>query len=184
MKVVETHIKDLLIIEPAVFKDPRGYFFESYNYEKSAALRLTHRFVQDNQSQSSLGTLRGLHFQKGTAAQAKLVSVASGAVWDVAVDLRIGSPTYRQSFCVELNDQNFRQLLIPRGFAHGFLCLSEKAIFTYKCDNYYSKEHDCGIRFDDPDLNIDWPMSKDKMLISDKDLKLPFLKDIADSLCF
>ncbi len=184
MKIIETSIRDLLVIEPAVFRDSRGYFFESFNASKAVAAGLKYNFVQDNQSKSSLGTLRGLHFQTGSMSQAKLVSVAQGAVLDVAIDLREDSPTFGKSYSVELNDQNFRQLLIPRGFAHGFLCLSETAIFTYKCDNYYSKEHDGGIRFDDPDLKIEWPLSRDKMLISDKDLNLPYLRDIKDSMCF
>ena len=184
MKAIKTPLEDLFILEPAVFHDQRGYFFEGYNTAKAEALGLNYKFVQDNQSKSSKGTMRGLHFQKGNAAQAKLVSVACGSVWDVVVDLRKSSPSYKKSFCVELNDQNCRQLLIPRGFAHGFLCLSETAIFTYKCDNFYSKENDGGIQFDDPALEIEWPFPKDQLIVSEKDLRLPFLKDVEISLCF
>ena len=184
MKIIETPIQDLLVIEPKVFRDERGYFFESYNNATAERIGVSYKFVQDNQSKSSKGTLRGLHFQNSTFSQAKLVSVSVGCVWDVAVDLRKSSPTFKKSFCIELNDQTFRQLLIPRGFAHGFLCLSETAIFTYKCDNFYSKENDGGIRFDDTDLEIEWPFPKNELIISQKDLNLPLLKDVEDDLCF
>lgn len=178
MKVVKTKIKDLVIIEPKVFHDDRGYFFESYNYSKLKEQGIDYNFVQDNQSKSSYGTIRGLHFQKGEFAQAKLVRVLQGKVLDVAVDLRPNSETYGEYVAVELSDENNLQFLLPRGFAHGFSVLSETAVFAYKCDNAYNKESEGGIRYNDPDLNIDWKVNMDKILVSEKDKILPFLKDL------
>lgn len=179
MKVQETELKGCFVIEPAIFKDNRGYFFESFNQYKFEQLTgQSGHFVQDNQSASAYGVIRGLHFQKGEHAQAKLVRVLEGAVLDVAVDLRQGSATYGKWISVELTAENNLQLYIPRGFAHGFSVLTEKAVFAYKCDNGYHKESEGGLRFNDPDLNIDWRIPEEKMNLSEKDLILPFLKDI------
>lgn len=176
MTVQETKLKGCFILNPQVFTDSRGYFFESFNEEKFEQLTGANgRFVQDNQSYSEYGTVRGLHLQQGDAAQAKLVRVISGAVLDVAVDLRPDSDTYRQWVAVELTAENNTQLYIPRGFAHGFSVLSETAIFAYKCDNFYNKSAEGGVRYNDPALNIDWRIPQEKMLLSDKDLILPFL---------
>lgn len=171
MNKIETGIKDLYILEPQVFGDQRGYFFESYNKKLFEDLGLHYNFVQDNESFSKYGTLRGLHFQKGEFAQAKLVRVVKGTVLDVAVDMRKDSPTFCKHFAVELSEENKRMLMIPRGFAHGFAVLSETAIFQYKCDNYYSPSHEEGIMYNDPALNIDWKIPAEKMLLSDKDKK-------------
>jgi len=176
MKVEETKLKGCFIITPTVFKDSRGYFFESFSQPKFEALTgQSGNFVQDNQSASTYGVVRGLHFQKGDSAQAKLVRVIEGAVLDVAVDLREGSPTYGEWVSVELTAENNLQLYVPRGFAHGFSVLSETAIFAYKCDNGYHKEAEGGLRYDDPSLNIDWKIPADQMSLSEKDLVLPFL---------
>ncbi|MBQ3171904.1 MAG: dTDP-4-dehydrorhamnose 3,5-epimerase [Mailhella sp.] len=177
MKVISTPIAGVYIVEPRVFEDVRGYFFESYNKAKFEAAGLHYDFIQDNQSKSSYGTVRGLHFQKGEHAQGKLVRVLEGAVLDVAVDLRKGSPSYGKHVAVELSAENKRQLLIPRGFAHGFSVLSETAVFAYKCDNLYCKDAEGGIRFDDPALGIDWRVEKGKELLSDKDKDLPFFTE-------
>ena len=177
MKVISTPIAGVYIVEPRVFEDARGYFFESYNKAKFEAAGLHYDFIQDNQSKSSYGTVRGLHFQKGEHAQAKLVRVLEGSVLDVAVDLRKGSPTYGKHVAVELSAESNRQLLIPRGFAHGFSVLSETAVFAYKCDNLYCQEAEGGIRFDDPALGIDWRVEKGKELLSDKDKDLPFFTE-------
>jgi len=177
MNVFSTEIDEVYIVEPRVFEDSRGYFFESYSKAKFEAAGLYYDFVQDNQSKSSYGTVRGLHFQKGEHAQAKLVRVLDGTVLDVAVDLRKGSPTYGKHVAVELSAENKRQLLIPRGFAHGFSVLSETAIFAYKCDNLYCKEAEGGLCFDDPTLGIDWKVEKGKELLSDKDKVLPFFTE-------
>lgn len=175
MNIISTPIKDLLIIEPQVFNDSRGWFCETYNQERYQAAGINSTFVQDNQSCSSYGVVRGLHFQRPPYAQAKLVSCLHGTVWDVAVDLREDSPTYRQWFGVELTAENNRQLYIPRGFAHGFAVLSPKAIFSYKCDNFYHPESEGGISLFDSTLNIDWRIPVDKMILSEKDKKHPFL---------
>jgi len=181
MRVEQTPLKDCYIIHNTVFKDNRGYFFESFNQQKFAELTgLDVHFVQDNQSASSRGVLRGLHFQKGDAAQAKLVRVLQGSVLDVAVDIRKDSPTYGQHFAIELSDASNTQLFIPRGFAHGFLVLSDTAVFFYKCDNFYSKEAEGGIMYNDPQLNIDWRMPEGELILSEKDLKNPLLQDITD----
>lgn len=177
MEIITTPIKDLLIIQPRVFTDARGFFCETYNEERYAAAGINTHFVQDNQSKSSYGVVRGLHFQHNPHSQAKLVSVTVGKVWDVAVDLRQDSPTFGQWFGVELSDENHRQFFIPRGFAHGFSVLSETAIFTYKCDNLYHPASEGGILFNDPDLQIDWKIPVEKAIISEKDTKHPLLKD-------
>ena len=182
MHFIKTEIEGVYIGEPHVFEDARGYFFESYSKAKFEAAGLHYDFIQDNQSKSSYGTVRGLHFQKGEHAQAKLVRVLAGTVLDVAVDLRKDSPTYGKHVAVELSAENKRQLLIPRGFAHGFSVLSETAIFAYKCDNLYCKESEGGIRFDDPVLGIDWRVEKGKELLSDKDNVLPFFTEF--ETCF
>ena len=177
MEYIETKIKGVFIIEPKVFNDARGYFMEAWKQaEFDEHVRRT-VFIQDNESKSSYGVLRGLHFQKGDASQAKLVRVIKGKVLDVAVDLRKSSPTFGQHVMVELSEENKRQFFIPRGFAHGFLVLSEEAIFTYKVDNPYAPQADGGIRWNDPALGIEWPIDPTKVLTSEKDLKLPLLKD-------
>ena len=178
MNVIETDIPGVLILEPRVFGDARGYFFESYNLEAFREAVGEVDFVQDNESRSSYGVVRGLHFQKGEWAQAKLVRVVEGRVLDVAVDLRPGSPTYGRHASVELTGENHRQLFIPRGFAHGFSVLSETAVFQYKCDNYYHPEAEGAIAWDDPDLAIDWRIPADCVLLSEKDRNHPCFKDL------
>ncbi|GAA4802379.1 dTDP-4-dehydrorhamnose 3,5-epimerase [Litoribaculum gwangyangense] len=178
MKVIETNLKGCYIIEPKIFEDKRGYFFESFNNDKFNELISSNiKFIQDNESFSSKGVLRGLHYQRGEFAQAKLVRVVKGSVLDVAVDLRKNSPTFGEHFKIELNEYNKMQLFIPRGFAHGFLVLSETAIFSYKCDNLYNKESEGGIIFNDPELNINWQMQDEELIISEKDIVLPPLKN-------
>ena len=177
MEYKETEIKGVYIIEPRVFNDARGYFFEAWKQAEFNEKVGPVEFVQDNESKSSKGVLRGLHFQKGDASQAKLVRVIKGRVLDVAVDCRRSSPTFGKYVMAELSDENKCQLFIPRGFAHGFLVLSDEAVFTYKVDNLYAPQADGGIRWDDPDLNIQWPVTADEILTSEKDLKLPFMKD-------
>lgn len=178
-------IEGLIIITPKIFRDARGYFFESYNKKEFEQEGLTTDFVQENQSFSSYGTIRGLHFQKPPYAQAKLVRVLQGKVFDVAVDLRKNSKTFGKYFGIELSDKNQKMLFIPRGFAHGFSVLSETAVFFYKCDNFYNKESEGGILLNDVDLNIDWRInSKDMMIISEKDkLNKPF-KEYKRNICF
>lgn len=177
MQAIETKLKGCFIIEPAVFKDERGYFFESFNEQKFADLTGQNgHFVQDNQSASSYGVVRGLHFQKGEQAQAKLVRAIAGTVLDVAVDIRPDSETYLQWVAVELSAENSRQLYVPRGFAHGFSVLTETAVFAYKCDNFYNKPSEGGIRYDDPTLAIDWKIPAEKMLLSEKDIALSHLE--------
>ncbi len=179
MEITKTSIQDCLVIKPAVFTDARGYFFESFNAERfDEATGLDVHFVQDNQSFSSYGVLRGLHFQKAEHAQAKLVRVLKGEVLDVAVDLRPGSPTYGKYESVILSEENKLQFFVPRGFAHGFVVLSETAEFFYKCDNYYNKASEGGLHYADPALNIDWQMPAERLLVSDKDAVLPFLSEI------
>ena len=182
MNFIETDIEGVFIVEPRVFPDARGHFFESWNRAAFEAAGLRYDFVQDNQSLSSRGTIRGLHFQKGEHAQAKLVRVIAGTVLDVAVDLRAGSPTFGRHVAAELSGENFRQLLIPRGFAHGFSVLSETAVFAYKCDNLYCRESEGGIRFDDPTLAIDWRIDPAKALTSDKDKLHPYFSEFES--CF
>ncbi len=174
MIIKHTKIKDCIIIEPKTFIDKRGYFFESYNKQLfDLNIGYSVDFVQDNESYSSKNVLRGLHFQKGEHAQAKLVRVVKGEVLDVAVDLRASSETYGAYVSVILSEDNKRQLFVPRGFAHGFLVLSDTAIFSYKCDNYYNKNSEGGIIYNDPALNIDWKISEKELIISEKDLQLP-----------
>ena len=176
MEVIETEIPDVKIVVPDVFRDARGYFVETYNAERYAKAGITAHFVQDNESKSSRGVLRGLHFQINYP-QTKLVRVIRGAVFDVAVDLRKSSPTFGHYVMVELSDENKRQFFIPRCFAHGFLVLSDEAIFTYKVDNIYAPQEEAGIRWNDPDLGIQWPIDLDAVQTSEKDLKQPFLRD-------
>lgn len=171
MEYIETEIKGVLIVEPKVFDDQRGYFFEAWKKEEFQRHAGPVEFVQDNESKSSYGVLRGLHYQKGDASQAKLVRVIKGRVLDVAVDLRKDSSTFGHHVMVELSDTNKRQLFIPRGFAHGFLVLSDEAIFTYKVDNAYAPAAEASIRFDDPDLAIQWPIDMSKVVTSAKDLR-------------
>lgn len=183
MKVISEPLKDCFLLEPTVFGDHRGYFFESYNDEKFEKLTgVRPNFVQDNQSKSSKGVLRGLHFQKGDAAQAKLVRVIAGSVWDVALDLRPSSPTYKQWYGVELTAENHRMLFVPRGFAHGFVTLEDDTIFAYKCDNHYSQKDERGIHYLDKELNIEWPIEGMDIKLSDKDLILPQLSEIEAEL--
>jgi dTDP-4-dehydrorhamnose 3,5-epimerase len=178
MKVTQTKLEGCFILEPKVFYDQRGYFIESYNqqtFDKAVGQKVS--FVQDNESLSSKGVLRGLHYQKGAFAQAKLVRVIKGSVLDVAVDLRKGSVTYGQYCTVELSEANKKQLFVPRGFAHGFIVLSDMALFSYKCDNFYNKESEGGIIYNDSSLNIDWKLNKEAFIISEKDLILPKLEN-------
>ena len=180
MKVIKTAIKDVVIIEPDVFGDARGYFFESYSQKKFDEQVRPVKFVQDNESKSKYGVLRGLHFQKGKDAQSKLVRVVKGRVLDVAVDIRKGSPTFGKYIAVELTEDNHRQLFVPRGFAHGFSVLSEEAIFQYKCDNLYAPQSEGAIAWNDPDINIDWQLPAEDVLLSAKDSAHPILKDATD----
>ena len=179
MQIENTSIEGCFIIKPSVYEDERGVFFESFNQQKFEELTgLAIDFVQDNQSISKEGVLRGLHFQRGEYAQAKLVRVIKGEVMDVAVDLRPDSSTFGKHVSVILNETNNLQLFIPRGFAHGFITLSEEAIFAYKCDNYYNKPSESGIIYSDPDLDIDWKIPKMEVQLSQKDLVLPFFKEL------
>lgn len=173
MNIIQTPIEGLIVLEPKVFRDSRGYFVETYNEQRYQQAGIDARFVQDNQSCSSYGVVRGLHFQRPPYSQAKLVCCTVGRVLDVAVDLRKDSPTYGQWYAVELSEANKRQFYIPRGFAHGFSVLSEQAIFTYKCDNLYHPEADGGILLSDPALNIDWQVPENQRIISEKDTKHP-----------
>lgn len=177
MEIIKTNIEGAVIIEPRIFKDDRGYFFESFSQREFEEKVCKTTFVQDNESKSSYGVLRGLHFQKPPFAQSKLVRVIKGAVLDVAVDIRKGSPTFGQYVSVELTGENHRQFFIPRGFAHGFSVLSEEVIFQYKCDNFYSPQSEGAIAWNDPDLNIDWRIPAEKVVLSEKDSKHPRLKD-------
>lgn len=179
MNVTETKLKGCFIIEPRVFNDDRGYFFESYNkaaFNKDLSMNVN--FVQDNESFSTKGVLRGLHFQKGEFAQAKLVRVTQGEVLDVAVDLRPDSETFLQVETVLLSSENKKQLFVPRGFAHGFIVLSDTVVFNYKCDNVYNKESEGGIIYNDPTLNIDWMLDPSEFIVSDKDTILPTIKEL------
>ena len=173
MNVETTFIQDLVVLTPDVFEDARGYFFEGYNKNKLSALGIDIEFVQDNQSFSQRGTLRGLHYQNPPYAQTKLVRVLQGEIMDVAVDLRKDSPTYGQHCTIRLSSENKKQLLVPQGFAHGFSVLSETAVVLYKCDQFYNKASEGGIRFDDPTLAIDWGMDLKEAIVSDKDVVLP-----------
>lgn len=182
MKLIKTHIEGVTVIEPKVFSDSRGCFFESFSERDFAEEVGPVRFVQDNESRSVYGVIRGLHFQKPPHAQAKLVRVVKGKVLDVAVDLRKDSPTFGQHVAMELSDENRRQMFIPRGFAHGFSVLSEEAVFLYKCDSYYAPESEGSLAWNDPDLNIDWNVPAGSEILSDKDRMSPRLKDIIDTL--
>ena len=177
MEVLKTAIEGLLIIEPTVFGDSRGYFFESFSQREFEEKVRKINFVQDNESMSSYGVMRGLHFQRPPFSQSKLVRCVKGKVLDVAVDIRKGSPTYGQHVTVELTEDNHRQFFVPRGFAHGFAVLSQTAIFQYKCDNFYAPQADGGINIKDETLGIDWQIPMDRAILSDKDLKHPNLAD-------
>jgi len=183
MHTIPQAIPDVIVIEPTVHGDHRGYFVETFRQDKlEAALGYAVNFIQDNESKSSKGVLRGLHFQLAPHAQSKLVRVIEGAVLDVAVDIRQGSPTYGQHVAVELSGENKKQLFIPRGFAHGFVVLTDTATFAYKVDNYYSPECDRGLAFNDPALGIDWQLDSDSLLLSDKDKQQPLLSELTE--CF
>lgn len=184
MPFVKTPIPDLLIFEPAVFEDSRGYFFEAYNEQAFLKEGLQLKFVQDNQSRSSFGVIRGLHYQLNPHQQTKLVRVLEGAIIDVAVDIRKGSPTYGQAFSIELSAANKKQLLVPAGFAHGFSVISETAIVFYKCDQFYNKESEGGIVYNDPSLNIDWQVPADKVLVSEKDQQQPVLAECRNNFTY
>lgn len=177
MEIIETEISEVKIIVPKVFGDARGYFFESWNQEKYAECGIDCNWIQDNESKSRFGVLRGLHFQAAPYTQAKLVRVIQGEVLDVAVDIRKGSPTFGKHVAVKLSAENKRQLFVPRGFAHGFVVLSNEVIFAYKCDNKYMPSHERGIAFNDPDLGIDWQVDLENYILSEKDTRNPLLKD-------
>ena len=178
MEVVKTNIEGVVIIEPRVFEDPRGYFFESFSQKEFEEKVCKTTFIQDNESKSSYGVLRGLHFQKPPYAQSKLVRVIKGNVLDIAVDIRKGSPTFGKYVAVELSGENKRQFFVPRGFAHGFVVLSEEAIFQYKCDNYYAPKNEGAVAWDDAEINIDWKIPFDKILLSEKDMDGLMLSEI------
>lgn len=178
MNIIETEIQGVYIIEPKVFGDSRGYFFESFSKKEFESKVGPVEFVQDNESKSCYGVVRGLHFQKPPHAQAKLVRVVKGKVLDVAVDLRKDSSTYGRHVAVELSEDNHRQVFIPKGFAHGFSVLSEEAVFQYKCDDYYAPETEGAVAWNDPELNIDWRIPADMMILSEKDKRHPELKDL------
>ncbi len=171
MKIVRTSIEGLLVLEPNVFEDARGYFLESFHHQRYLEAGIATDFVQDNESKSTRGVIRGLHYQVNPFSQAKLVRVIEGCVFDVAVDLRLGSVTFGKWFGVELSGSNKKQMFIPRDFAHGFSVLSETAVFSYKCDNYYSPQHERGILYNDPDLNINWQIPEAEAVVSEKDKK-------------
>lgn len=177
MPFYPTPIPDLLVFEPRVFEDSRGYFFESYSERAFHQQGLDVMFVQDNQSYSKRGVVRGLHFQLNPHAQSKLLRVIDGVILDVVVDIRSGSPTYAQSYSIELSSKNKKQLFVPVGFAHGFSVLSETATVMYKCDAFYNKEAEGGIRFDDPALNLDWGLPKEQLILTEKDWELPTLAE-------
>jgi dTDP-4-dehydrorhamnose 3,5-epimerase len=178
MRLEETTLKDSFLIHPVVHQDSRGYFQETYREAIFKEMGLDYHFVQDNESKSQKGVLRGLHFQTGSHAQAKLVRVIRGAVLDVIVDIRKESPSFGKHYSVLLSEQNKLQLLVPRGFAHGFLVLEDDSIFSYKCDNYYHKEFEGGISYKDPDLKIDWGMPEEALILSEKDKALPTLSQL------
>ena len=179
MEVIKTDIEGVVIIEPRLFRDERGYFFESWSERDFNAQVRAVRFVQDNESKSSYGVLRGLHFQKPPYTQSKLVRVIRGAVLDVAVDIRKGSPTFGRHVAVELTEDNHRQFFIPRGFAHGFSVLTPEVVFQYKCDNFYAPQSEGALAWDDPDLGIDWRVPADQVILSEKDKHHPRLKEAA-----
>ena len=180
----KTEFPGLLVFEPVVYEDSRGYFFESYNEKIFQQQKIDLRFVQDNQSSSSYGVVRGVHYQLNPHAQTKLVRVLKGMVLDVAIDIRRNSPTYAKVFSIELSSKNKKQLLIPPGFAHGFSVLSERAAVFYKCDEFYDKETEAGIRYNDPSLGIDWKIPAEKIIISERDQQLPLLADCKNNFEF
>ncbi len=184
MSFIKTDISGLLIFEPKVLEDDRGYFYEAYNEKKFSEAGVNLKFVQDNQSKSSYGVIRGLHYQLNPFAQSKLVRVLQGNIIDVAVDIRNGSPTFGKHLSIELSAENNKQLFIPAGFAHGFSVLSETAIVLYKCDQFYNKESEGGIHFNDSSLNIDWQIPAGKEIVVEKDLKSPSLKDCKNNFEF
>ena len=184
MPFIETGLPGLLVFEPIVFEDSRGYFYEAYNEKNYTQQGITTKFVQDNQSRSSYGVIRGLHYQLQPHAQTKLVRVLQGSILDVAVDIRKGSPTYGKVYAVELSADNRKQLYIPAGFAHGFSVLSERAEVLYKCDAFYNKESEGGILYNDPALQIDWKIEPGKAIVSDKDIKLPLLAGCRNNFVF
>jgi dTDP-4-dehydrorhamnose 3,5-epimerase len=178
MKFIKTAISDVYVLEPSVFGDDRGYFLESFNLQEFEENIGPIKFIQDNESKSSKGVLRGLHFQKPPFQQAKLVRCTAGRILDICIDIRKGSPTFGKHLAIELSGENKTQLFIPRGFAHGFAVLSESAVFAYKVDNNYAPKYDAGIRYDDKDLNIDWGFSSGAFQLSEKDKNLPSFKDL------
>jgi len=181
MKFIKTKIPEVVICEPTIHQDDRGYFVETFRQDKlEEFIGYTIKFCQDNESKSSKGVLRGLHYQLQPFAQTKLVRVIQGAVLDVAIDIRKNSPTFGQYVATKLTAENKRQLLVPRGFAHGFLVLEDETIFAYKVDNYYSLECDRGLAYDDKDINIDWPFTKEELILSEKDTKQPILNECDD----
>lgn len=180
MDVIQTDIEGVVIIEPRIFKDERGYFFESFNQKEFEEKVCKTTFVQDNESKSCYGVIRGLHYQLPPYAQSKLVRVVKGAVLDVAVDIRKGSPTFGRHVAVELTENNHRQFFIPRGFAHGFSVLSEEVVFQYKCDNFYAPEYEGSILWNDPSLEIDWKITPEKAIVSEKDIKSLKLDEVSN----
>lgn len=184
MGFIATDIPGLMVFEPKVFEDSRGYFFESYNERNFSEPGMEGHFVQDNESSSSFGVIRGLHYQLSPFAQSKLIRVLRGGILDVAVDIRQGSPSFGKSFSIELTADNKKQLYIPKGFAHGFSVLSENAVVFYKCDQFYNKESEAGIRFDDPQLKIDWRIPVKQAIISEKDKTLPLFSDCKNNFQF
>lgn len=184
MPFTKTSIPDLLIFEPNIFEDSRGYFFESYNENIFLAEGIQIKFVQDNQAKSSYGVIRGLHFQLAPYAQTKLIRVLSGSILDVVVDIRIGSPAYGEVFALELSAENKKQLLVPKGFAHGYSVISETAEVLYKCDEFYNKQSEGGLLFNDPKLNIDWQIPADKAIVAEKDLLHPGIDNHINNYIF
>ena len=180
MKVIKTDIEGVVLLEPKIFGDERGYFFEFYSQREFDQKVAPVRFVQENESKSRYGVVRGLHYQRGEAAQAKLVSVVKGRVLDVAVDLRRTSPTFGKYVAVELSEENKRQMFVPRGFAHGFAVLSDEAVFQYRCDNYYAPSEERGIAWNDPAIGIDWGVPTEEVILSEKDTRNPLLQDATD----
>lgn len=184
MPFIKTDFRDLMVFEPVVFNDSRGYFFESYSEKVFSAGGAAMKFVQDNQAKSTYGVIRGLHFQLDPNAQTKLVRALSGSILDVAVDLRKGSPTYGMVYAIELSSENKKQLLVPRGFAHGYSVLSETAEVMYKCDSFYHKQSEGGLMYNDPKLAIDWRVPVDKAIVADKDLGLPGIDECSTNFNF
>ena len=175
MDIINTEIKDVLLLKPSVYNDTRGYFFESYNQNFLSKNNFNINFVQDNESKSNFGVLRGIHFQNTPFEQSKLIRVIKGVIQDVAIDLRPSSKTYKKYVSIILDDKNKEQLFIPKGFGHAFLTLSDSAIISYKVDNFYNQDADAGIKYDDPSINISWELNKNQIILSDKDNKLPYL---------